>query len=580
MAAHAHAMASMAAPLDAAYRRRLRIPPSVPLPPDGATLRRLVEAHLRFVPFENLSFHTAGTADGDGPPPPLAAPAVPVALSLPLLRDKILRRRRGGICLELNGLLGHYLLELGYDPVRLVPCWVYAGPERGHGKTKTKTKTKNSGGSGGQKAKFRTRQTHAFLLVRTPDACTSSRACATGGGGGGGDSNGDADAGSFLVDVGFGEPPLHPLRYGPDALGVAQRTPDGMQSRIVPESQDWTDGQGRVRRCLRLEWWRPCRACLARGGGDAAAATDIGHDDDDDDDDDLALELEQEAKLLRSQADRAWRKTKAKPRPPFKVFASDPFVREEAKGRLSAARPQGQGDHGEGTVAAIASDHGMRREVCSMWATLSSAERGVYKDMARAEIAELKRQAESAEEKAKNAEASLLDAVTRRGGTEFTNGRSSILRCNEHCTGEGGWWEPRLQWDVSDAPLEPRDGERSFVVDRPLESFADAAAIVASEGSTFLSKIVVCVLTRTAKITLTGHSLRVTSPRFPTPFPQEASDDVGKMWPVQTRKELSSKEDILSTLADCFDLDLKQFSDLNLGDFSLAGDECRLWEHL
>lgn len=410
----------------------------------------------------------------------------------PLLYDKILCRKRGGCCFELNGLLGHYLLELGYPVVKLVPCWIYAGPERGH--------------SSSRRAKFRTRQTHAFLLVRTP-TCTCN---------GGGDS--------FIVDVGLGEPPLHPLGYGPDVLGVTQRTPDGMQSRIVREEREWTDGDGRVRRFLRLEWWRPCRACFEGRSNNSTCADAEAID---------VPKLEREARQLRSQAYRALRKAEAKPRPPFKVFASNDSIRDEAKSRVLEAK---ESDKNE-----------IRREICDMWAALSLDEREEYKHLALTEITDLQKTAEIASEKAKHAEALLLEATSRRGSVTSTDDScsSSILRCNEHCTGEGGWWEPRIQWDISDAPLEPREGEQSFVLDRPLETFADIAAIVASEGSTFLTKIVVCILTRSEKITLTGNNLRVTSPRFPPcSFKQrEDCDGDGKnKWPVQTRKNCLRKK--------------------------------------
>ena len=530
--------------LDAAYRDRLHIPPTDPLPPDGITLRRLVEAHLRYIPFENLSLHGCRQGNDDDEPP--------IPLSLPLLHDKILRRKRGGCCFELNGLLGYYLLELGYSVVKLVPCWIYAGPERGH--------------SSSRRAKFRTRQTHAFLLARTP----------------GGEE-------SFIVDVGLGEPPLHPLQYGPSMLGVTQRTPDGMQSRVVQEEREWTDGDGRVRRCLRLEWWRTCRACFTRKcGGNNSGRGDRDADDSGEVSNDLQ-NLEREAKALRSKADRASRKTKAKPRPPFKVYATTPSIREEAKSRLLMRR-QNQKKHvadGYACAAATADGgatiefyHDIRREICDMWAVLSGNEREVYKEIALAETTDLKRDAESAEEKAMIAEASLAAAI-RRGSNETASSCISNQECSESCTGEGGWWEPRIQWDISDAPLLKSMGvEQSFVEDRPLESFDDAAAIIASDGSTFRSKIVICCLTRSEKITLAGNNLRITSPRFP-----ETNEKSGA-WPLQTRKKLSSKEDILSVLVDRFGLDLEQLSGLecDVGDASSSSpvDEevCRLWEHL
>src|SRR5579859_5767590 len=56
--------------------------PSLPL------LRTLHEAHLLAVPFENLSIHYGQ----------------PIILEAAALYDKIVRRRRGGFCYELNGL--------------------------------------------------------------------------------------------------------------------------------------------------------------------------------------------------------------------------------------------------------------------------------------------------------------------------------------------------------------------------------------------------------------------------------------------------------------------------------------------
>jgi len=69
-----------------------------PLNCDLATLTALHVAHLRSVPFENLSIH-AGE---------------PIVLDDEALFDKIVRRRRGGFCYELNGLFGALLSTLGF----------------------------------------------------------------------------------------------------------------------------------------------------------------------------------------------------------------------------------------------------------------------------------------------------------------------------------------------------------------------------------------------------------------------------------------------------------------------------------
>lgn len=71
---------------------------------DSDTLRSIVAAHGRSIPFENLD--------------PLLG--IPVAdLSAEALADKLITRGRGGYCYEHNGLLGHALDALGYGVDRL-----------------------------------------------------------------------------------------------------------------------------------------------------------------------------------------------------------------------------------------------------------------------------------------------------------------------------------------------------------------------------------------------------------------------------------------------------------------------------
>ena len=123
---------------------------------------------------------------------------------------------RGGCCLELNGGLAWLLQQLGYASVRLVPCFVAAGRERGHASS--------------SKPKFRTVTSHFIVLVND----------------------------EYLVDVGLGEPPLQPLHYNAKMINQPQVTPEGMTSRIVLDPKGaWTDGQGRVRTCVLLEWLVP-----------------------------------------------------------------------------------------------------------------------------------------------------------------------------------------------------------------------------------------------------------------------------------------------------------------------------------
>ncbi|RSN25354.1 arylamine N-acetyltransferase [Amycolatopsis roodepoortensis] len=81
----------------AAYLDRLGLDP--PATADVAALRTLQERHLAVVPFENLSIHLGE----------------PIVLETEALFGKIVLRRRGGFCYELNGLFAALLRELGFD---------------------------------------------------------------------------------------------------------------------------------------------------------------------------------------------------------------------------------------------------------------------------------------------------------------------------------------------------------------------------------------------------------------------------------------------------------------------------------
>jgi len=76
-----------------------RIGLKLPLAADAASLRRLQLAHMLHVPFENLDI----------------ALGRPIRLGLTTLYDKIVTRRRGGFCYELNGLFAWLLDDLGFE---------------------------------------------------------------------------------------------------------------------------------------------------------------------------------------------------------------------------------------------------------------------------------------------------------------------------------------------------------------------------------------------------------------------------------------------------------------------------------
>jgi N-hydroxyarylamine O-acetyltransferase len=75
------------------------------------TLRALQVAHLRSVPFENLSIH-AGE---------------PIVLDEDALFTKIVDQKRGGFCYECNGLFAGLLRALGFDVAMLAAGVAHAG---------------------------------------------------------------------------------------------------------------------------------------------------------------------------------------------------------------------------------------------------------------------------------------------------------------------------------------------------------------------------------------------------------------------------------------------------------------------
>jgi len=84
-----------------AYLQRINY--TGPLDPSAETLGRLQLAHLRTVPFENLSIHSGEL----------------IVLDDQALFEKIVERRRGGFCYELNGLFAALLRKLGFEVAML-----------------------------------------------------------------------------------------------------------------------------------------------------------------------------------------------------------------------------------------------------------------------------------------------------------------------------------------------------------------------------------------------------------------------------------------------------------------------------
>jgi len=101
-----------------AYLRRIEY--DGPREASPETLRGLHRQHLFTVPFENLDI-------------PLGCP---IGLDFGQIYDKVVTRRRGGFCYELNGLFGELLIAMGF-PVQMLSARVRRedggfGPEFDH----------------------------------------------------------------------------------------------------------------------------------------------------------------------------------------------------------------------------------------------------------------------------------------------------------------------------------------------------------------------------------------------------------------------------------------------------------------
>jgi N-hydroxyarylamine O-acetyltransferase len=160
-----------------AYLERIHGPSAIdfaaPEPP-LSLLRALHLAHLLAVPFENLSIHYGE----------------PIRLEDEMLYDKIVRRRRGGFCYELNGLFAWLLRLLGFS-VTLLSARVAQA-------------------DGGFSPEF----DHMALLVH------------------------DLEHADWLADVGFGDSFRQPLHLQPD---VEQDGGDGYRYRLRFHASDSTD---------------------------------------------------------------------------------------------------------------------------------------------------------------------------------------------------------------------------------------------------------------------------------------------------------------------------------------------------
>jgi N-hydroxyarylamine O-acetyltransferase len=166
-----------------AYLQRINYGGS--LEPNAQTLRELHRAHMLTVPFENLDIHLGR----------------PITLDQAALLDKIVTRRRGGFCYELNGLFAALLHALDFDVTMLS-----AGVARADGS-------------------FGPEFDHLTLLVRLAHPLTRASSAANVG-----------EQGRWLADVGFGDSFREPLEL--DVAG--EQSQDGVAYRLDSDGEHVT----------------------------------------------------------------------------------------------------------------------------------------------------------------------------------------------------------------------------------------------------------------------------------------------------------------------------------------------------
>jgi len=122
--------------------------------PSFAYLKRLHRSHLLHVPFENLDIHYNKK----------------IQLDYQSVFEKVIKRKRGGYCYELNGLFYHLLFHLGFE-VKLISARVKKEKLDEYGKE----------------------YDHMAIIVRLPNE-------------------------DFLVDVGFGKGMVYPKKIEVEAI--------------------------------------------------------------------------------------------------------------------------------------------------------------------------------------------------------------------------------------------------------------------------------------------------------------------------------------------------------------------------
>jgi arylamine N-acetyltransferase len=213
-------MEPLSAPQLAVYLERIGLSATADAPTlraDVGTLARVVEAHSRAIPFENLDI-VLGRA---------------VSLQLAALCDSLVARRRGGICFAVNTLAGAALCALGFRVApRAARVWMRADEYT--------------------PAAPQQPRLHMLLVVRCPphtDAMAPARAD---------DDAEQPEAPSFLVDVGFGGGgPSVPLPLVPErvtrAYGEAFKLTRGADGSAEDDWSLWSLSSGEWRRLYTFD---------------------------------------------------------------------------------------------------------------------------------------------------------------------------------------------------------------------------------------------------------------------------------------------------------------------------------------
>ena len=179
----------------------------------GGRCRRAPPSHwsarpveVRTVPFENLDVHTKR----------------PIVLNLEKIYEKIVTKKRGGFCYELNPLFGWALVQLGFQ-VELLNCQVYKEDAMAWG---------------------------SFCHVMCQVIVSTRR---------------------YIVDVGFGEPPTSPLTWVqgqipsiPSESREEKCLSDGYVYCITSDDVEEVSNNGNV--CTYFTLWRKSMGLPGLGG--------------------------------------------------------------------------------------------------------------------------------------------------------------------------------------------------------------------------------------------------------------------------------------------------------------------------